>query len=47
MMEHFLRCIATGEDIAPWGATIYDGLRCQEIISASLLSSEKGHWIKL
>ncbi|HZK56240.1 MAG TPA: Gfo/Idh/MocA family oxidoreductase [Desulfosporosinus sp.] len=47
MMEHFLRCIATGENIAPWGATFYDGLRCQEVISAALLSSEKGQWIEL
>ncbi|WP_434512701.1 Gfo/Idh/MocA family protein [Desulfitobacterium sp. AusDCA] len=47
MIEHFLRCIATGENIAPWGATFEDGLRCQEIISAALQSSEEGRWIKL
>lgn len=47
MIEHFLRCIATGEDIAPWGATFHDGLRCQEIIYAAQLSSEQGHWVVL
>lgn len=47
MMEHFLRCIATGEDIAPWGATIYDGLRCQAVISAAVDSAEKKQWVEL
>ncbi|SMB97301.1 Predicted dehydrogenase [Thermanaeromonas toyohensis ToBE] len=47
MLEHFLRCIATGDNVAPWGATFLDGLRCQEVIEAALTSSRQGGWIEL
>ncbi|MBE3571755.1 MAG: Gfo/Idh/MocA family oxidoreductase [Moorella humiferrea] len=47
MLEHFLRCIATGADVAPWGATFADGLRCQEVIEAALVSGEKGCWVDI
>ena len=47
MIEHFLRCIATGEDVAPWGATFADGLRCQEVMEAALTASEKGGWVEI
>ena len=47
MIEHFLRCLATGDDVAPWGATFADGLRCQEVIEAALASSEEGGWVDI
>jgi predicted dehydrogenase len=33
-LAHVLRCVATGEDVAPWGATFEDGYRCAEVCDA-------------
>jgi len=47
MLEHFLRSIVMGTDIGPQGATFYDGLKCQQVIEAAIMSFEKGTWIKI
>jgi len=33
-LAHMLRCIATGEEVGPWGATFEDGYRCAEVCDA-------------
>ena len=44
---HLLDCIANEKPIAPMGATFYDGLKCQEVMSAILESAEKGRWVNV
>jgi len=44
-IHHLIDCIVNDKPIAPIGATFYDGLKCQEILSAVIESSEKGKWI--
>ncbi len=44
-IHHFVDCIVNDKPVAPLGATFYDGLKCQEILSAIEESSEKGNWI--
>jgi len=44
---HFFDCIVHNKTIAPPGATFFDGLRCQEILEAGLVSAEEGRWVQL
>jgi predicted dehydrogenase len=44
---HLMNCIANDKDIAPAGATFYDGLKCQEILEAVGQSAEKCKWVTL
>jgi predicted dehydrogenase len=44
-IHHFVDCIVNDKSVAPLGATFYDGLKCQEILSAIEESSEKGKWV--
>jgi predicted dehydrogenase len=40
-------CIVNDKSVAPLGATFYDGLKCQEILSAIEESSEKSKWVTI
>lgn len=42
MLAHFLRCVATGESVAPLGATFEDGLRAAAVIEAAHQSAQSG-----
>jgi predicted dehydrogenase len=42
---HLIDCIVNDKSVAPMGGTFYDGLKCQEILSAIEESSEKGKWV--
>lgn len=42
---HFIDCIVNDKPVAPMGATFYDGLKCQEVMSAIQESAEKGRWV--
>jgi len=44
---HLMDCIANDKPVAPMGATFYDGLKCQEILSAIIESSEIQRWITI
>jgi len=44
---HLIDCITNEKTVAPMGATFYDGLKCQEILSAVIESSEKGKWVTI
>jgi predicted dehydrogenase len=44
-IHHLIDCIVNDKSLAPMGATFYDGLKCQEILSAIEESSEKRKWI--
>jgi predicted dehydrogenase len=33
-LAHFIRCVATGDEVGPWGATFEDGYRCAEVLDA-------------
>jgi predicted dehydrogenase len=44
-IHHLIDCIVNDKPVAPMGATFYDGLKCQEILSAIEESSEKGKWV--
>ncbi|MEM2129956.1 MAG: Gfo/Idh/MocA family oxidoreductase [Candidatus Bathyarchaeia archaeon] len=46
-IHHLVDCIVNDKPVAPYGATFYDGLKCQEILSAIEESSEKGKWVTL
>jgi len=46
-IHHFIDCIINDKPIEPMGATFYDGLKCQEILTAIEESSQKGKWIEL
>jgi len=46
-IHHLLDCIANDKDVAPQGATFYDGLKNNEILEAVTSSSENGKWITL
>jgi predicted dehydrogenase len=46
-VHHLIDCIVNDKPVAPMGATFYDGLKCQEILSAIEESSEKGKWVTL
>lgn len=42
---HFVDCIINDKDIAPIGATFYDGLKNNQIMDAIMLSSEQKKWV--
>ena len=44
---HFFDCIVHKKKIEPYGATFFDGLRCQEVLEASLVSARKGAWVRI
>jgi len=44
---HFIDCIANDKKVDPLGATFYDGLKCDEICEAILISAEKEKWVTL
>lgn len=44
---HLIDCIVNDKDVAPIGATFYDGLKCQEALDAVLQSAKQGKWISL
>jgi len=44
---HFIDCIVNDKPVAPMAATFYDGLKCQEVLSAIEESSQKGRWVEL
>lgn len=44
---HFIDCIVNDKPVDPLGATFYDGLKCQEILSAIEESSRKKKWVEL
>ena len=46
-IHHFIDCIVNDKPVAPMAATFYDGLKCQEILSAIEESSEKGKWVEI
>ncbi|RJS84275.1 gfo/Idh/MocA family oxidoreductase [Candidatus Bathyarchaeota archaeon] len=46
-IHHFVDCIVNDKPIAPYGATFYDGMKCQEILDAILESAEKGRWVNV
>jgi len=46
-IHHFIDCIVNDKPISPWGATFYDGLKCQEVIDAILESVEEKKWISV
>ena len=46
-VHHLIDCIVNDKPVAPLGASFYDGLKCQEILSAIEESSEKGKWVTL
>jgi predicted dehydrogenase len=41
---HFVDCVANNKDVTV-GATFLDGLRCQEVVEAALLSATQGRWV--
>ncbi len=46
-IHHFIDCIVNDKPVAPMAATFYDGLKCQEILSAIEESSQKGKWVEI
>ncbi|RJS87894.1 gfo/Idh/MocA family oxidoreductase, partial [Candidatus Bathyarchaeota archaeon] len=46
-IHHFIDCIVNDKPVSPMAATFYDGLKCQEVLSAIEESSQKGRWIEL
>jgi len=46
-LHHFIDCIVNDKPIAPMGATFYDGLKCQEILSAIEESAQNGKWVTI
>lgn len=42
---HLIKCIVDDEDVAPIGATFYDGMKNNQIMDAILTSSERGTWV--
>lgn len=42
---HFIKCIVDDEDVAPIGATFYDGMKNNQIMDAILASSDRGTWV--
>ncbi len=44
---HLIDCIVNDKPVAPMGASFYDGLKCQEILSAVVESAEKSKWITI
>jgi predicted dehydrogenase len=43
---HFIDCIANDKPVEPFGATFYDGLRCQEILQSIEESAIKEKWVE-
>ncbi len=43
--HHFINAIVNDEDVAPYGATFHDGLRCNQVLDAITTSAAKGQWI--
>ena len=43
---HFIDCITNDKPVAPFGATFYDGLRCQEILRSIEESAKKEKWVE-
>ena len=41
---HFVDCVANNKNVDP-GATFLDGLRCQEVVEAALLSAKQSSWV--
>jgi len=46
-IHHLVDCIVNDKPVAPWGATFYDGLKCQEVVEAVLKSAEEGRWVNI
>ena len=44
---HFVECVARDKEVSPYGATFLDGLRCQEVLEAGLISAERGEWVEI
>ncbi len=44
---HFVNCVASNLDVAPWGATFEDGLKCQLILDALQRSGKERSWVKV
>ena len=44
---HFFDCVVHEKDIAPYGASFLDGMRCQEVLEAGLLSARRGTWVEI
>jgi len=42
---HFVNCIAKDLDVAPWGATFEDGLKCQLVLDALQKSEKERCWV--
>jgi predicted dehydrogenase len=46
-IEHFLRAVVTGSDVAPYGATFEDGYRAAVICDAIVQSSQEGRRVDI
>lgn len=46
-IEHFLRAVVTGSDVAPYGATFEDGYRAAVVADAIVQSSQEGRRIDI
>jgi predicted dehydrogenase len=46
-LHHFARCVQKDEDVAPKGATFYDGYRNCLIMDGLVESSKSGKWVSL
>jgi len=44
---HFVNCIANNLNVAPWGATFEDGLKCQLVLDALQRSEKERGWVKV
>lgn len=44
-IHHLMDCIVNDKPVGPMSATFHDGLKCQEVLSAIIESSEKGRWV--
>lgn len=45
MLAHFLRAVADGDEVSPFGATFYDGLRVAQIAGAAREAAGSREWV--
>ena len=46
-IHHLFDCICHDKKIDPYGATFYDGVKCNEVTDTVLTSAEEERWVKI